>query len=70
VVTEGVRPLLEYLCCRTFFIYCEEEEDEELEPSQDEENQEITPSIYFLALVRISTPRKLKIEGYISKIKS
>ena len=67
---------------KLFYIDCEEEEEEELEqeleqeqePSQDENveeiySEELTPTISCNALVGISTPQTLKIEGYIKKKK-
>jgi hypothetical protein len=52
---------------KLFYIDCEEEEEQELEPSQDPEPKETTPTISCHALVGISTPQTLKIEGYIKK---
>jgi hypothetical protein len=54
---------------KLFYIDCEEEEDQELEPLQDLELEEITPTIYCHALASISTLQTLKIEGYIKKKK-
>jgi hypothetical protein len=61
---------------KLFYIDCEEEEEEEQEqePSQDENveaisSEELTPTISCNALVGISTPQTLKIEGYIKKKK-
>jgi hypothetical protein len=54
---------------KLFYIDCEEEEDQELEPSQDLELEETTPTISCHALVGINTPQTLKIEGYIKKKK-
>jgi hypothetical protein len=54
---------------KVFYIDNEEEEDQELEPSQDLELEETTPMISCHALVNISTPQTLKIEGYIKKKK-
>jgi hypothetical protein len=50
---------------KLFYIDYEEEEDQELEPSQDLELEDTTPMIYCHALVKISTPQTLKIQGYI-----
>jgi hypothetical protein len=57
---------------KLFYIDCEEEEEQEQEPSQDENievisSKDLTPTILCNALVRISTPQTLKIEGYIKK---
>jgi hypothetical protein len=59
---------------KLFYIDCEEEEEQEQEPSQDENVEansfeELTPTISCNALVGISTPQTLKIEGYIKKKK-
>ena len=56
----------EYKCGekKLFCIDCEEEEDQELEPSQDLDIEYTTPKIYFHALDIISTPQTLKIQGY------
>ena len=54
---------------KLFYIDCEEEEEWEHEPSQGNEMEEITPTIYFHELARSSTPQTLKIEGYIKKKK-
>jgi hypothetical protein len=59
---------------KLFYIDCEEEEEQEQEPSQDENVEEIssaelTPMIFCNALAGISTPKTLKIEGYIKKKK-
>jgi hypothetical protein len=54
---------------KVFYIDNEEEEDQELEPSQDLELEETTPTISCHALANISTPQTLKIEGYIKKKK-
>jgi hypothetical protein len=43
---------------KLFYIDYEEEEDQELEPSQDIELKETTPTIYCHALVGINTPAK------------
>jgi hypothetical protein len=53
---------------KVFYIYDQEEEDQILVPSQNIELIETTPTIYFHALVIISTPKTIKIKGYI-KIK-
>ena len=57
---------------KLFYIDCEEEEEEDQEPSQAEEieattPEEITPTISCHALAGICTPQTLKIEGYIKK---
>lgn len=44
-------------------------EEEEHDPSQGEETQDITPTIYCHALARISTPQTLKIERCIQNKK-
>ena len=59
---------------KLFYIDYEEEEANEQEPSQAEETkvttlEEITPTIACHALVGISTPQIIKIEGYIKKRK-
>jgi hypothetical protein len=59
---------------KLFYIGCEEEEEQEQEPSQDENVEaisfeELTPTISCNALDRISIPQTLKIEGYIKKKK-
>jgi hypothetical protein len=54
---------------KLFYIDCEEEEDQELEPSQDLELEETTPTISCHALADINTPQTLKIEGYIKNKK-
>jgi hypothetical protein len=54
---------------KVVYIYNEEEEDQELEPSQDLEIEETTPMISCHALANISTPQTLKIEGYIKNEK-
>jgi hypothetical protein len=59
---------------KLFYIDCEEEEEQERESSQDENveaisSEELTPTISCNALVGISTPQTLKIEGYIKKKK-
>jgi hypothetical protein len=55
---------------KLFYIDCEEEEEQEKEPSQDENveaisSEELTPTISCNTLAGISTPQTLKIEGYI-----
>ena len=50
-----------------FYIYYEDEEDQEVETSQDLELEETTPTISFHALVSINTRQTLKIEGYIKR---
>jgi hypothetical protein len=54
---------------KLFYIDHEEEEDQELEPSQDLDIEDNTPTIYFHALFDITTPKTLKIQGYIKKNK-
>jgi hypothetical protein len=56
-------------CCekKLFYIDNEEEEDQELEPSQDLELEETSPTISCYVLANISSPQTLKIEGYIKK---
>jgi hypothetical protein len=59
---------------KLFYIDCEEEEEQEQEPSQYENveaisSEELTPTISCNALVGISTPQTLKIKGYIKKKK-
>ena len=54
---------------KSFYIYCVEEEAKEPEPSQDEEIEEITPTISFHALAIIITPQNLNIKGHIKKKK-
>jgi len=50
---------------KLFYIDCEEEKNQELEPSQDLDLEDIAPIISCHALVGISTPKTLKIQGYI-----
>ena len=63
---------------KLFYIDCEEEEPKEEEASQEEvtsedikeaTSEEITPTIYCHALDGISTPKNVKIEGYINNKK-
>jgi hypothetical protein len=54
---------------KLFYIDCEEEEDQELEPPQDLDIEETTPTISCHALARINTPQTLKIQGYIKNKK-
>jgi hypothetical protein len=54
---------------KLFYIECEEEEDQELEPSQDPNIEDTTPTIYFHALANINTPQTLNIQGYTKKKK-
>ena len=54
---------------KLFYIDCEDEEDQELEPSQDPNLEETTPTIYCHSLANITTPRNLKLQGYIKKKK-
>ena len=46
-----------------FYIDCEGEEDQELEPSQDLEVEKTTPTISCHALIGIGTLQTLNIEG-------
>jgi hypothetical protein len=50
---------------KLFYIDCEEEEDQELEPSQGIDLEDTTPMIYCHELVGINTPQTLKIQGCI-----
>jgi hypothetical protein len=50
---------------KLLYIDWEEEEDQELEPSQGLELEDTTPTIYRHALDGINTPQTLKIEVYI-----
>jgi hypothetical protein len=59
---------------KLFYIDCQEEEEQEKEPSQDENvkaisSEELTPTISCNALARINTHQTLKIEGYIKNKK-
>jgi hypothetical protein len=54
---------------KLFCIDCEEEEDKKLEPSQDPNLEETTPTIYCHALDTIITQQTLKIQGYIKNKK-
>ena len=59
---------------KLFYIDCEEEEEQEKEPSQDEDmketsSKEMTSTISCHALVRITTPQTLNIKGYIKNKK-
>jgi hypothetical protein len=54
---------------KLFYIYCEEEEDQELQPSQDLDIEDTTPTLSCHELDDISTPQTLKIQGYIKKNK-
>jgi carbamoylphosphate synthase small subunit len=59
---------------KLFYIDCEEEEEQEQEPSQYENveailSKELTPTISCNALDGISTPQTLKIKGYIKNKK-
>jgi len=47
---------------KLFYVDSEEEEDQELDPSQDLKLEEITPTISCDALTSISTPQTLNIE--------
>jgi hypothetical protein len=52
---------------KLFEIDYEEEQDQELEPSQDLDLEEIAPMISYHVLSSINTPQALKIEVYIKK---
>jgi hypothetical protein len=52
-----------------FYIDCEEEEDQELQPSQDLDLEETSPTISCHVLVGINTSQTLKIQGYIKNKK-
>ena len=60
---------------KLFYIDCEEEEEKEQETSKEEdihqeptlEEEEMNPTISCNALVGITTPQTLKIEGHIKK---
>jgi hypothetical protein len=52
---------------KLFYINYEEEEDQELEPSQDLDLEETTRTISCHALANITTPKTHNIEGYIKK---
>jgi hypothetical protein len=54
---------------KLFYIDCEEEEDQELEPSQNPNLEETTPTISCHALAKIVTPQTLNIQGYIKNKK-
>ena len=62
---------------KLFYIDCEEEEENEKETSKEEdihqeptlEEEEMSPTISCNALVGITTPQTLKIEGHIKKKK-
>jgi hypothetical protein len=54
---------------KLLYIDCEQEEDQELEPPQDPDLEETTPTIYWHALANINTRQTLKIQGYINKKK-
>ena len=62
---------------KLFYIDCEEEEEKEQETSKQEdmhqepipEKDEINLTISFNALIGITTPQTLKIEGHIKKKK-
>jgi hypothetical protein len=59
---------------KLFYTVCEEEEEQEQEPSQDENveeisSEELAPTISCNALAGIITPQNLDIEGYIKKKK-
>ena len=62
---------------KLFYIDCEEEEEKELETSKEEdihrkqalEKEEMNPTISCNALVGITTPQTIKIEGHIKKKK-
>jgi hypothetical protein len=48
---------------KLLYIDYEEEEHQESKPPQDPDLEDITPTIYFHALVNISTPQTIKIQG-------
>ena len=52
-----------------FYIDCEDEEDQEFELPPNPDLEETTPTIYDHALVDISTPQALNIQGYIKNKK-
>jgi hypothetical protein len=54
---------------KLFYIDCEEEEDQEMEPSQDPYLEEINPTIYCHVLAGINTPKTLNIKGYMKNKK-
>jgi hypothetical protein len=54
---------------KLFYIGREEEEDQELEPSQEIYLKETTITIYCPALADINTPQTLNIQGYIKNKK-
>jgi hypothetical protein len=54
---------------KLFYIDCEEEEDQELEPPHDPDIKETTPTISCHTLADINTPQTLKIQGYIKNKK-
>jgi len=54
---------------KLFYIDCEEEEDQELQPSQELDLEETTPTMSCQALVGISTPQTLKTQGCNEKKK-
>ena len=54
---------------RKFYIDYEEEEDQELEPSQYLDLEETTPNISCHTFADTNTPQSLKIEWYIKKKK-
>jgi hypothetical protein len=59
---------------KLFYIDCEEEKEQEQEPSKDENienisSEELTPTISCHALARNNTPQTLNIKGYIKKKK-
>jgi hypothetical protein len=54
---------------KLFYRDCEEEEDQELESSQDLDLEGNIPMIYCHALVNISTPQTLEMQGYIKNKK-
>jgi hypothetical protein len=54
---------------KLFYIDYEEEENWELEPPQDPDLEETTPTISFHAWTDINTPQTLKIQGYIKNKK-
>ena len=54
---------------KVLYIHNEEEECQELELLQDIYLEETTPMIYYHELASISTPKTLKIQGYIKNKK-
>jgi hypothetical protein len=54
---------------KLFYIDYEEEEDQELDPSQHLDLEKTTPTISCHALADINTPQTLEIQGYIKNKK-